>query len=57
MKRFLSIFILVLLLSALIYSTYSFSQGRFMEGMLVFPALIGCYFLVMAWQKRQDDED
>ncbi|RQD63172.1 MAG: hypothetical protein D5R98_05630 [Desulfonatronovibrio sp. MSAO_Bac4] len=58
MNRYLSIALLIFVVLLLIYSTYSFSQARFMEGLSVVPALVGCYFLVMIWQKRQDrDED
>lgn len=58
MNRYLSIALLIFIVLLLIYSTYSFSQARFMEGLSVVPALVGCYFLVMIWQKRQDrDED
>lgn len=58
MNRYLSIALLIFVALLLIYSTYSFSQARFMEGLSVVPALVGCYFLVMIWQKRQDrDED
>jgi hypothetical protein len=57
MNRYLSFFLLIFLLAGLAYSTYSFSQGRFMEGMLIFPLLIGCYLFIMAWQKQKDDQD
>ena len=58
MNHYLSIALLIFIVAILIYSTYSFSQGRFMEGLSVVPALVGCYFLVMLWQRRQDkDED
>ncbi len=50
----MSLFLLIALLGGLTYSTYSFSQGRFMEGMVIFPLLIACYLFIMAWQKRQD---
>jgi len=57
MDRFLSFLLLVFLVGGLIYSTYSFSQGRFMEGLAIFPLLVGVYIFVLAWQKRQDQED
>ncbi len=57
MGRYLSVFLLVFLVGALVHSTYSFSQGRFKEGMVIFPLLIGCYLFVLAWQKRQEHKD
>ena len=57
MNRYLSFLLLIFVVGSLIYSTYSFSQARFMEGLSVVPALIGSYFLVMLWQRRQDREE
>jgi ABC-type transport system involved in cytochrome c biogenesis permease subunit len=57
MNHYLSIALLIFIVVILVYSTYSFSQGRFMEGLSVVPALVGCYFLVMFLQKRQDNND
>ena len=57
MNRYLSIFLLVFLFAGLVYSTYSFSRGRFMEGMVIFPLLAGLYLFIMAWQKKQNSED
>ncbi|WP_162832165.1 hypothetical protein [Desulfonatronovibrio hydrogenovorans] len=57
MNRYLSIALLIFIILLLIYSTYSFSQARFMEGLSVVPALIGSYFLVMFLQKRQDKDE
>ena len=57
MNYYLSVFLLLFIVVILVYSTYSFSQGRFMEGLSVVPALVGCYFLVMFWKKRQDGDE
>ncbi len=56
MSRFLSIFLLVFIFGGLAYSTYSFSQGRFMEGMVIFPMLVCCYLFMMSWERRQKDD-
>lgn len=57
MDRLFSIFLLILLVGALAYSTYSFFRGRFMEGLAVFPMLVGIYIFVLALQKRQDRDN
>ncbi len=57
MNIYFAVFLIVFLLTGLVYSTYSFSQGRFMEGMAIFPWLIACYFFVQAWDRRNKDDD
>ncbi len=56
MNRYLAIILLVLLLAGLVHSTYSFFQGRFGQGMLMFPLLAGCYVFFVARDKEQQDE-
>ena len=43
MNRLLAIIFLLLLTSGLLFSLYSFSQGRFMEGLFLYPLLITIY--------------
>ncbi len=56
MDRYLSIFLLIFLFGALAYSTYSFAQGRFLEGMSIFPMLIAFYLFIRILERRQNDD-
>ncbi len=57
MNMYFAVFLIVFLLAGLVYSTYSFSQGRFLEGMSIFPWLIACYFFVQAWERRNRNDE
>ena len=46
MNRLLAKIFLVLLICGLIYSMYCFSQGRFMEGLYIYPLLITIYVIL-----------
>ncbi|MFP4391732.1 MAG: hypothetical protein ACLFOA_00275 [Desulfohalobiaceae bacterium] len=56
MNRYLAMFLLALLIGGLLHSVYSFSQGRFGQGMIMFPLLAGCYVLFLA-RDRQGHKD
>ena len=57
MDRYLSIFLLIFLFGALAYSTYSFAQGRFLEGMSIFPMLIAFYLFMRVLERRQKNDE
>lgn len=56
MNRYVAILLLVLLFLGLAHSTYSFFQGKFGQGMLIFPLLAGCYIFFLA-RDRQEEKD
>jgi hypothetical protein len=45
MNRSLAMALLVLLIISLLFSLYAFSQGRFAEGLYIYPLLIAIYVL------------
>jgi hypothetical protein len=46
MNRLLAKVLLVLLLFGLLFSLYSFSRGRIMEGLYIFPFLVTIYIVI-----------
>jgi hypothetical protein len=57
MNRYLAILLLVLIFLGLGHSTYSFFQGKFGEGMLIFPLLAGCYVFFLARDRPGKNAD
>ncbi|MFU8818149.1 MAG: hypothetical protein ACNA74_00330 [Desulfurivibrio sp.] len=45
MNRLVAKVLLVLMAIGLLYSLYAFSQGRFMEAMVIYPLLIAGFLL------------
>ncbi|MGM0424571.1 MAG: hypothetical protein ACQEQX_06605 [Thermodesulfobacteriota bacterium] len=54
MNRYLAILLLVLIFLGLAHSTYSFFQGNFGEGILIFPLLAGCYVFFLARDSQEE---
>jgi hypothetical protein len=46
MNRLLAKILLLLLILGLLFSMYSFSQGRIMEGLYIYPLLITIYVVM-----------
>lgn len=46
MNRLLAKILLLLLIFGLLFSLYSFSQGRIMEGLFLYPLLITAYVVM-----------
>lgn len=46
MKRQMAKVFLILIILGLLYSMYSFAQGRFMEGLFIYPLLITIYVIM-----------
>ena len=46
MNRLLAIVLLLLLLFSLLFSMYFLSQGRFVEGLFIYPLLITIYVVI-----------
>ncbi len=54
MNRLLAKVFLLLILFGLIYSMYSFYQGRFMEGLFIYPLLITIYVVMKLGGKGKE---
>ena len=54
MNRQLAKFFLVLIILALLFSMYFFSQGRFMEGLYIYPLLITIYVVMKLGGKGKE---
>lgn len=46
MNRLLARVLLLLIIVALLFSMYSFAQGRLMEGLFIYPLLITIYVVM-----------
>lgn len=53
MSRLLAIISLLLLILGLLFSLYSFSQGRIMEGLFLYPLLATIYVVMKLSEKRK----
>ena len=54
MNRLLAKVLLVLLIFALLFSLYSFSRGRIMEGLYLYPLLITIYVVMKLGGKGKE---
>ena len=54
MNRLLAKILLLLLILGLLFSMYSFSQGRFMEGLYIYPMLVTIYVVMKLSGKRKE---
>ncbi len=53
MNRLLAKILLLLLILSLLFSMYFFYQGRFMEGLYIYPLLITIYVVMRLSSKRK----
>ncbi|MFH7319056.1 hypothetical protein ACHHRT_00435 [Desulfurivibrio sp. D14AmB] len=56
MNRLLAQIVLVLMAIGLLYSMYAFSQGRFIEAMVIYPLLIAGYLFSRTIGKNRGDD-
>lgn len=54
MNRLLAIILLLLLILSLLFSLYLFYQGRFMEGLYIYPLMITIYVVMHLSRKRKE---
>ena len=54
MKRLLAKILLLLLILSLLSSMYLFYQGRFMEGLYIYPMLVTIYVVMKLSGKRKE---
>ena len=54
MNRLLAKIFLVLLILGLLFSFYCFAQGRFMEGLYIYPLLITIYVVMQLSGKGKE---
>lgn len=54
MNRLVAKILLVLLIFGLLFSLYSFSRGRIMEGLYIYPLLITIYVVIKLGGKGKE---
>ena len=57
MNRLLATIFLVLLVISLVFSMYCFYQGRFIDGLFIYPLLIVIYVVMSLGNRGKENEN